>query len=121
MSILLIFTLLVQSTSQLWIWATFEIYRDYISANLCINRFDAIPVCKGSCFFEKQLNENEKQQQKLPDVKTKEINLICQNQPDALPQQTLAVEKKSSYPTYNIIFISSEHLRSVFKPPSVVV
>jgi len=120
-SILLIFTLFVQSTSQLWIWATFEICRDYISANLCINRFDAIPVCKGSCFLEKQLNKSEKQQQKLPDIKTKDITLICQNQSGELPKQTLGTEKKSLYPTCHIFFISSEHLRSVFKPPSIVV
>jgi hypothetical protein len=111
----------VQSTSQLWIWAAFEINRDYIAANLCINRFEAIPVCKGSCFLEKQLNENEKQQQKLPDLKTKEVNLFCQDNSFELPKQTFLLSRKSAYPNHNISFISSEHLRSVFRPPSITV
>jgi len=120
-SIVLILAFLVQSTSHLWIWAAFEINRDYIAANLCINRFEAIPVCKGSCFLEKQLNENEKQQQKLPDLKTKEVNLFCQENYFDLPKQTFLLSTKSAFPNQNISFISSEYLRSVFRPPSITV
>ncbi len=65
-----------QSTSTLWIMASFYAQRDYISKNLCINRFDAIPVCKGQCYLTKQLQENEKKEQNLPDLKQKEIQLF---------------------------------------------
>jgi hypothetical protein len=120
-SILLIIAFLVQSTSQLWIIAAFKINQDYIAANLCINRFEAIPVCKGSCYLENKLNQDQKQQQKFPDLKTKEISIICQNHSVELPQKTLLINRKTSYPIRNFSFISSKHLRSVFRPPSIIV
>ena len=44
--------------------ASFYIQQDYIAQNLCINRFDAIPVCKGQCYLKKQLKTNENQEKK---------------------------------------------------------
>jgi hypothetical protein len=120
-SILLIFAFLLQSTSQLWIMAAFKINQDYIAANLCINRFDEIPVCKGSCYLEKQLNQDQKQQQKFPDLKTKEINLFCQDNTTGLPTQVVILNNNISYPKFNTSFITSAYLRSVFRPPSLIV
>jgi len=119
-AILLIAAFLVQGTSQLWIMAAFKINQDYIAANLCINRFDAIPVCKGSCYLEDQLNQDQKQQQKLPDLKTKEITLFCEGNSIALTQAILP-KAQVSYPYHTISFITSDYLRSVFRPPSIVV
>ena len=120
-SILLIFSFLVQATSQLFILGVFELNRNYIAANLCINRFESIPVCKGSCVLEKQLKENEQKQEKLPDLKTKEINLYCQVDSLTIPSRALLLNLKPTYLFLNISFISSEHLSSVFRPPSVIV
>lgn len=117
----MIIAFLVQSTSQLWIIAAFKINQDYIAANLCINRFDAMPVCKGSCYLENQLNQDQKQQQKSPDLKTKEINIICQNRSVELPQQILITGRKDTSPAHNTAFNSSEYLRSIFRPPSIIV
>jgi hypothetical protein len=111
----------VQCTSQLWIMLSFKINRDYIAANLCINRFAAIPVCKGSCFLEKQLNEDQKQQQKFPDLKQKEINLFCQDNQAETVSQTLLLSSNISYPSHNAAIGSSAYLRAVFRPPSSIV
>ncbi|MBK7885248.1 MAG: hypothetical protein IPJ81_16805 [Chitinophagaceae bacterium] len=100
--------------------AAFKINQDFIAANLCINRFEVIPVCKGSCYLENQLNQDQKQQQKFPDLKTKEINLFCQHNTIELPTQVIIFNNNTSYPKFNISFISSAHLRSVFRPPSLV-
>lgn len=70
---------LLQALSSLIILAAFHLNRDYISDNLCINRFDAIPLCKGSCYLEKQLSENEQQQQDQPELKLKEVSLFFDN------------------------------------------
>jgi hypothetical protein len=118
LSILLIFSFFVQATSQLWILGVFELNRNYIAANLCINRFESIPVCKGSCVLEQQLNKNEEQQQKLPDLKSKEINLFYPSDNLDLISQTLLLDLLSSHTLLNTTFISSEHLLSVFRPPS---
>jgi hypothetical protein len=60
--LLFIFTL--QCTKSLWIITTFHINRDYIAKNICINRFDKIPTCKGQCFLDNQLNKQEKENKK---------------------------------------------------------
>ncbi|MCH5718515.1 hypothetical protein [Niabella hibiscisoli] len=67
--ILLLGAFLFQALSGLVILAAFHLNRDYISENLCINRFDAIPLCKGSCYLEEQLSEHEQQQQDTTDLK----------------------------------------------------
>lgn len=96
---------------------SFKINQDYIAANLCINRFDAIPLCKGSCFLEKQLNQDQKQQQKFPDLKWNEINLFCQDN-NALPvSAALLFSSHISYPSFHANFASAAFLRSVFHPP----
>lgn len=73
---LLIF--MFQSTCNFWIIISFYANRDFIAENICINRFDQVPVCKGQCFLNEKLQENQKQEQKLPDLKGKEIQLFCE-------------------------------------------
>lgn len=105
-----------QSTSTLWIMASFYAQRDYISKNLCINRFDAIPICKGQCYLTKQLKENEKKEQNLPDLKQKEIQLFFQNDLSFEFEKAIFEERLNTL-NYKDNFISSEYLFSVFHPP----
>jgi len=108
-----------QSTSTLWIMASFYAQRDYISKNLCVNRFDAIPVCKGQCYLTKQLKENEKKEQNLPDLKQKEIQLFCQNNLSFELPKTILVERLNTL-NFKDNFLSSDYLFSVFRPPQNV-
>jgi len=105
-----------QSTSTLWVMVSFYAQRDYISKNLCINRFDEIPVCKGQCYLTKQLKENEKKEQNLPDLKQKEIQLFCQNNLSLEFPKTIFEERLNTLHTKDN-FLSSEYLFSVFHPP----
>lgn len=105
-----------QSTSRLWILASFYVQRDYISENLCINRFDAIPVCKGQCYLTKQLKENEKKEQNFPDFKQKEIQLFFQNDLSFEFPRTI-FENRLNTLHYKDNFLSSDYLLSVFHPP----
>lgn len=73
----MLLTFVFQSTFNFWIIISFYANREYIAENICINRFDQIPVCKGQCFLNEKLQENEKQEQKLPNLKVKEIQLFC--------------------------------------------
>jgi len=108
-----------QSTSTLWIMASFYAQRDYISKNLCVNRFDAIPVCKGQCYLTKQLKENEKKEQNLPDLKQKEIQLFCQNNLSFEFPKTILEERLNTL-NFKDKFLSSDYLFSVFRPPQNV-
>lgn len=57
--LLLIFT--IQITKSLGIIISFHVNRDYIAENICINRFDKIPTCKGQCFLNAELNKEQKE------------------------------------------------------------
>ncbi len=96
----------------------FEMNRNYIARNLCVNRFDAIPVCKGSCVLEKELNRNEKQQEKFPELKLKETSLFCQVNVGLQPVSTdiLPADKATGF-DYKTTIITSAYLLSVFRPP----
>lgn len=60
MYISLLLAVIMQSTSSIWIYLGFELNRDYIARQLCINRFETIPVCKGSCYLEEKIKEEKK-------------------------------------------------------------
>lgn len=72
----------LQSTSYSWIIASFYVNQDYIAQNICINRFDQIPVCNGSCFLDQELTKENKKEQKSLGAKEKEIQLFVQVLPE---------------------------------------
>jgi hypothetical protein len=43
--------------------AAYEINKDYIAKNLCVNRARPSCCCKGKCFLQKKLIADEEQQQ----------------------------------------------------------
>lgn len=77
-TILLAITFFLQGTSSVWIMLSFYVQRDYISKTLCVNRFDAIPVCKGQCYLKKQIKENDNKDRSTETLKLKEIILFVQ-------------------------------------------
>lgn len=105
----------------MWILTAFKINQDYIAANLCINRFDKIPVCKGACFLEKQLNEDQQQQKKYPELKTNEVTLICQDNSIKAPNNFYSFNKYFSYPLFHSTLTSSGYRGSIFHPPDLIV
>lgn len=62
--IFLLFLFTIQTTKGLWIISSFHINRDYIAKNICINRFDKIPTCKGQCFLTSELNKEQNENKK---------------------------------------------------------
>jgi hypothetical protein len=117
LSILLIFALLIQSTGYLCIVGMFKLNQDYIAKNLCINRFDAIPICMGSCYLEDQFNSKDQQQQNAPDFKNAEAFFYCEqlvNKETSL--HTIAGDIQ--YPEYGDYYIPSGYIHAVFHPPA---
>lgn len=76
LSVAFICLLLLQSTTATWVLLNFELNRDVISKNSCINRFDRTSTCHGSCVLKKELQQQDEQQEKLPQIKKSEILLI---------------------------------------------
>jgi len=113
----LLISFVFQSTSNLWIISSFYLNQDYIAKNLCVNRFDKIPVCYGKCFLSKRLKDNDKQEQKLPNVKEKEIQLYFYT------QNTSQINRKITAVNANKVIITKDCditnplLYSIFHPP----
>ena len=117
-AILCLFVIMFQSMSTLCIYTAFALNRNYISENICINRFDSLPVCKGQCYLSDKLKENEKQEKKFPDLKQKEIPLFCEeknllNAPSLLSAQTDIIPNNAAD------FIISGYAASIFHPPPI--
>lgn len=115
-TILFLLVFLLQTFSQVCILLSFYINRDYISSNICINRFDAIPVCKGSCVLERNLKDNEKNEQTGTTAKIKEWQpVICQeyNSSGIVSPESVA----PSYPTLRFVPELQGHQYSILRPP----
>jgi len=61
-SILLVSSFLFQNISKLIIVVNFQINREFIAKNLCVNRDKPKSCCAGKCELKKQLDEDDKKQ-----------------------------------------------------------
>lgn len=112
---------MLQGTSSVWIWSAFKMRLDYIAANWCVNRFDLIPVCMGSCVLEQELENNRKQQEKFPDLKLKEYTLYVApvRTVNWIPFREVLV--RAVYFTIPEELVCSSFHPSVFQPPDVLI
>lgn len=116
----LLISFVFQSTSNFWIMSSFYLNQDYIAKNLCVNRFDKIPVCNGKCYLSNQLKENEKKEQKIPNVKEKEVQLFCnQTSLENFSFEIFEFTHKKT-PFFKEFSIVQPPHNSVFQPPKLV-
>ncbi|MGO4292119.1 hypothetical protein [Chitinophaga sp. RAB17] len=108
--------MLLQSTGNCFIVAAFYLNRNYIASTLCINRFDLIPVCKGSCFLEQKMKENSQQQGNTNSIRYKEITLFCQPY-ERIPAKQLSSESLITFGDYRSPHFPRQLLSQVFRPP----
>jgi len=70
--------MLLQSFSTVWVWTVFELNRDYIANNECINRFNEKALsCRGQCILMKKMREHEEKEQKK--LETRIIDVVFIN------------------------------------------
>ncbi|QJB37383.1 hypothetical protein HF324_05765 [Chitinophaga oryzae] len=115
LSIWLLGIILVQSTGNCWIIAAFYLNRNRIASTLCVNRFEQIPVCRGICYLQQKLEENEHQQDRAPELKHKEVLLFFE--PVTTPTLGLPPESKQPSGIYISPYFPTTHQHPVFKPP----
>jgi hypothetical protein len=111
--------ILFQSISGLFILGYYYSNKTYISENLCINRFDSVPICKGKCFLTKKLKEKEQSEQKYPDLKKSNIQLYSQKNFSAEFTNTMNEVDLFNFSLYNSTLPKTD-LASVFHPPQVI-
>lgn len=114
--IIFLFAVGIQTFSKLWVLTSFYLNREIISKTVCVNRFDAMPTCKGKCYLQTELQKNEQQEQQLPDFKQKDIQLFCQNSflGNFKPS---AIEIKKTNPLTKANLYTYKFSVSVFHPP----
>lgn len=115
----ILMSFVIQITSNLWIISSFYINRNYIAKELCINRFDEIPVCKGICYLEKKIADNDKETQKIPNVKEKDIQLyFYQQEPIEFSKKSIVENSKTTI-LKKESNIKNTFLYSIFHPPKM--
>jgi hypothetical protein len=62
-TIFLVITIAIQTFSKWIVILVYEMNKDYIANNLCVNRAKPSSCCKGKCFLRKKLALDEDQQQ----------------------------------------------------------
>ncbi len=62
-TILLILLMTLQSFSKWCLITEYQVNRDFIAKNLCVNRFNPYSCCKGKCYLDKKIAADESQQQ----------------------------------------------------------
>lgn len=115
LSIWLLGIILVQSTGNCWIIAAFYLNRNRIASMLCINRFEQVPVCRGVCYLQQKLEENEHQQDRAPELKHKEVLLFFEAL--ATPVIGITPEITPAPGIYISPYFPTAPLHPVFKPP----
>ncbi|MBE8721891.1 hypothetical protein [Sphingobacterium pedocola] len=117
MYISLLLAVTMQSTSSIWIYMGFQLNRDYIAGQLCINRFETIPVCNGSCYLEERIKSEKSNEGVQITVKLLEVVMV-------LPLFDHFHEKPIQQPSEDIVFtptfsdpLSNGFYFSIFKPP----
>lgn len=115
----MLLAILVQSSSQLWTEAVFYLNRDYIAKELCVNRFDLIPTCKGSCVLEKKLKEDA-DKANTPQIRQMDVIFFYVARISVIPPETYS-DPAPKLPILNTRIRTYSYLKGIFRPPCIVV
>lgn len=70
--------MLAQTFSKAFIVAEYQLNKDYIAKNLCVNKSRPKMHCNGRCHMMKKFKQEEKQEQDNPERKAEnKFELIC--------------------------------------------
>ena len=116
-SILLIFMFVLQNIQGLIVLINFYSNQSYIAQNICENRFEKIPICKGQCYLKKEIKKSEKNQHQTSNQKLKEIQFYILNTSQIVINLTKDLPVKN-----NVInkVINHQFDFSIFHPPQNV-
>lgn len=112
---LLICTIISANFSRYFVYAGFELNKDYIAAKLCENRDKPVMQCNGKCYLSKKLKQDAEKEKKQ-ERETKKAPLheafftekIALSIPPILIKQTKPAELPFALPM---------HTAAIFHPP----
>jgi len=115
--VLLAFTILSANFSRLFVFAGFELNREYIAEELCVNKEKPQLACHGKCFLAdklKQAAEKEKKQEKEQQKHAFQEAFIVQKSLVKFAQPLIDIINTPE-PQFHIVVNST----SIFQPPRV--
>ena len=116
-TILLILLVAAQSFSKWCLIAEFQANRDFIAQNLCVNRLNPISCCKGTCFLNKKLADDEdKQQAPAKGGQRDEVLLQVHRAENGLPEPVVTAFVLRHFSRY-VDRSAQEYIPSFFAPP----
>ena len=117
LSLLLIFAIFMQATSCTWICIGFECNKEYITAELCTNRFTPAVTCSGFCYIEKQVEKEQGQQDPAPKAKQIDLNVFLPLTSFLVKAVDVIKGVRRSYLCFDNYMVQLGVNRFIFKPP----
>ena len=115
-TILLIMLVSLQTFSKWCLILEFQINRDYIAKNLCVNRAKPLSCCAGKCYLKKKIATDESQQQAPGKGGQKEESPLQILEGIDLPASLTPIAIALN-PTRYLDDHSQEFYHAVFQPP----
>ena len=108
--------MVVQTFSKWCLIAEFRIEREYIAKNLCVNRLKTCSCCKGKCYLNKRLAEDQSQQQTPAKNAPEEVPLQVPCTTNVLPEPVVII-LHHRYATLHRDGEPQDYIPSFFTPP----
>ncbi len=115
-AIIFLFAITLQACAQLMVLVTFIANQKYISEQLCVNRFDRMSICKGSCYLKDKLEKQAPEEQKTPVLKLQELQLYTPNF-EATTLQTAYTTLFAIKVINHQVTLKSAERQGIFHPP----
>jgi len=116
-TILLILLVAAQSFSKWCLIAEFQVSRDFIAQNLCVNRLNPISCCKGTCFLNKKLADDESKQQAPGKGGQRDEVLLQVHCPENLLSEPVGTAFVLRHFARYTDRVAQEYIPSFFAPP----
>lgn len=112
--------ILLQSCAGLFMMTAFYANQSYIANNLCENRNTSMaPTCGGTCVLMKKLKKERERENKNPELKFKDFQLLAGlDDFKTLKQPLVTVKKETSFYEGDLLY-HAPTLASIFHPPLI--
>ncbi len=119
LSILLFVVFSFHNMMKLSVITVYELNKEYIAQNLCVNKDKPELQCNGKCYLKKQLDktdQNSKTDNKSNSLKADITDIVLCNKNILLSSLHLS-EPTQTHSIYSKKFIETDHIYSFFRPP----
>jgi hypothetical protein len=107
----------LQTFSKWCLIFEYQVNRDFIAKNLCINRGKPLSCCKGNCYLKKKMAADESDQQVPTKGGQKEETTLQVFEQETLVPQPMNLRTNIIHSTRYIDPFTRDHSLTPFEPP----